>query len=205
MSRKIADKNAGFKRCLFSAVMLLVIALVGGSEGDTRPATGQSREQIEAYAKSIGTAAVLVLQSGEPVFEFGDLTREYMCHSIRKPFLGALIGIEVHRGTIRLDQTLADLGIDDIPPSLVASEKSATVRDLLHSRSGVYHTAAGEASSMIASRPPRNAHPPGEFFYYNNWDFNVLGTISMNLRNHDIQPISFGCLPATWHYSACST
>ena len=24
--------------------------------------------------------------------------------------------------------------------------------------------------------PPRGSHPPGSFWYYNNWDFNVLGT-----------------------------
>jgi hypothetical protein len=26
-------------------------------------------------------------------------------------------------------------------------------------------------------RPKRGSHAPGEFFYYNNWDFNVLGTV----------------------------
>lgn len=30
---------------------------------------------------------------------------------------------------------------------------------------------------MAASRPARGSHAPGTFFYYNNWDFNVLGTI----------------------------
>ena len=30
---------------------------------------------------------------------------------------------------------------------------------------------------MIDSRPERGSHPPGSFFYYNNWDFNALGTI----------------------------
>ena len=24
---------------------------------------------------------------------------------------------------------------------------------------------------------PRSSHPPGTFWYYNNWDFNALGTI----------------------------
>jgi CubicO group peptidase (beta-lactamase class C family) len=26
-------------------------------------------------------------------------------------------------------------------------------------------------------RPARGSHPPGTFWYYNNWDFNTLGTI----------------------------
>jgi CubicO group peptidase (beta-lactamase class C family) len=50
-------------------------------------------------------------------------------------------------------------------------------RDLLLSRSGVYHEAAGEIQPMIDARPERGSHVPGTFFYYNNWDFNVLGTI----------------------------
>jgi hypothetical protein len=45
------------------------------------------------------------------------------------------------------------------------------------SRSGVYHEAAAEAQVMINTRPDRGSHTHGTFFYYNNWDFNVLGTI----------------------------
>jgi len=30
---------------------------------------------------------------------------------------------------------------------------------------------------MMATRPARGSHPPGSFFYYNNWDFNAAGTI----------------------------
>ena len=130
-----------------------------------------------AYAKEIGSAAVLVLDDGEVVFSFGDTTGKYMCHSIRKPFLGALYGIYVTKGLIDIDTTLEALNIDDIPPSLTPAEKQATIRDLLMSRSGVYHEAAGEAQSMIDARPERGSHRPGTFFYYNNWDFNALGTI----------------------------
>ena len=28
---------------------------------------------------------------------------------------------------------------------------------------------------MRAARPERGSHQPGEYFYYNNWDFNALG------------------------------
>jgi CubicO group peptidase (beta-lactamase class C family) len=100
-----------------------------------------------------------------------------MCHSIRKPFLGALYGSYVAEGVIDITATLKELNIDDIPPSLTAAEKQATIRDLLMSRSGVYHDAAGEHQTMIDARPERGSHPPGTFFYYNNWDFNALGTI----------------------------
>ena len=30
---------------------------------------------------------------------------------------------------------------------------------------------------MKAMRPRRQSHPPGTYWYYNNWDFNALGTI----------------------------
>jgi CubicO group peptidase (beta-lactamase class C family) len=30
---------------------------------------------------------------------------------------------------------------------------------------------------MQASKPARYSHPPGTFWYYNNWDFNVIGAV----------------------------
>ncbi len=87
---------------------------------------------------------------------------------------------------IDLNLTLADLGIDDIEPALTQKEQRASIQDLLLFRSGVYHPAGGEAQSMIDARPPRGSHSPGTYFYYNNWDFNVLGTIFRKLTGEDI-------------------
>jgi len=134
-------------------------------------------EEARELAEQNGYAAVMALYDGKVFFTMGDISRNYWCHSIRKPFLSALYGIHVAKGHLNLDATLEDLNIDDIPPSLTSEEKQATVRDLLKSRSGVYHPAAAEAPSMIEERPERGSHPPGTFFYYNNWDFNALGTI----------------------------
>jgi CubicO group peptidase (beta-lactamase class C family) len=103
--------------------------------------------------------------------------KKHLCHSIRKPFLCALYGIYVDRGVIDMNKTLEELGIDDIAPELTASEKQAALVDLIRSRSGVYHPAAAEASVMIETRPERGSKAPGTFLYYNNWDFNVLGTV----------------------------
>jgi len=174
-------------------MVLLVVAFVSvlstcsrssPSNGKSVPSSRQnpswSKEKLEAaaaYAKEIGSAAVMVLDDGRVVFTFGDTKRKYMCHSIRKPFLGALYGIYVGMGIIDIHTTLEELNIDDIPPALTSAEKQAAIRDLLMSRSGVYHEAAGEARSMINARPKRGSHNPGTFFYYNNWDFNTLGTI----------------------------
>lgn len=131
----------------------------------------------ELYAANSGYAAVMAVYDSKVFFSWGETDNDYLIHSIRKPLLSALIGIHAAAGHIDLDATLADLQIDDIPPSLTAAEKQATVRDLIKSRSGVYHEAAAEAPEMIALRPERGSHPPGTFFYYNNWDFNTAGAV----------------------------
>jgi CubicO group peptidase (beta-lactamase class C family) len=130
-----------------------------------------------AYSEEIGSAAVMIVDDGIVVDAWGDTTQRYECHSIRKSLLGALIGIHVDEGHIDLSKTMEELGIDDVEPSLTATEKQATVADLIQARSGIYHVALGEAASMKADRPERHSHAPGTFWYYNNWDFNALGTI----------------------------
>ena len=76
-----------------------------------------------------------------------------------------------------MDLTLKELGIDDVEPNLTDEEKQATIKDLLKSRSGVYHEAAAETQEMKDIRPERGSHPHNTFFYYNNWDFNVGAAI----------------------------
>ena len=139
--------------------------------------SSQKLKEAQSFADTIKSAAVMVLYDGRVLLSWGDVEKKYKVHSIRKPFLGALYGIYAERKKIDLDASLEDLGVDDIPPSLTQEEKRATIRDLLKSRSGVYHEAAGESDDMAASRPERGSHPHNTFFYYNNWDFNALGTI----------------------------
>jgi len=121
--------------------------------------------------------AFVALQDGKQLAQWGEADLPINTHSVRKSLLSGLYGIAIARGYIRLDQTLGELGIDDKVKPLTAMEKSATIRDLLMSRSGIYIEAAGEAKGMKDGRPRRGSHRPGEFFYYNNWDFNVLGVI----------------------------
>jgi CubicO group peptidase (beta-lactamase class C family) len=129
------------------------------------------------YAATIHTAAVMIVVDGRVLDEWGDTNVRYNVHSIRKSFLSALYGIAVGQGAIRLSDPLSLLGIDDNEPSLTELEKTATVGDLLKARSGIYHLALYEAPSMATARPPRGSHAPGTFWYYNNWDFNALGTV----------------------------
>jgi len=128
------------------------------------------------YADQIGSAAVMVVHDGNLVLEWGDTKTKYLTHSTRKSFASAAFGKYVANGTIDLDMTLAELGIDDYTP-LTALEKTATIRQCLEARSGVYLSAVAESQARQDAKPARGTYSPGEYWLYNNWDFNVLGTI----------------------------
>ena len=138
------------------------------------------------YMASQKTQSVMIVQSGLVVDQWGDVTRKIQPRSVRKSFLNALYGIHVAEGHIDLAKTLDELGIDDNSPSLTPLEKQATILDLLRSRSGVYHAVVRETPRMAANRPPRGTQLPGGHWYYNNWDFNVLGVIFEKLTGKNI-------------------
>jgi CubicO group peptidase (beta-lactamase class C family) len=83
-----------------------------------------------------------------------------------------------------LREPIGDLGIDDVG-GLLPIEKSATIADLLTARSGVYHPAASPGSDT-KGEPARGSQRPGSYFYYNNWDFNVLGAIFEKLAGKTV-------------------
>jgi len=176
---------------LISLTVLLVVAPTQapaqirypGTSWDRAPSPeslGWSTDKLhlaKEYAATVHTAAVMIVIDGVVLDEWGDTAKRFNVHSIRKSFLSALYGIHVKEGRIRLTDTLADLGIDDNEPRLSPMKKQATVANLLKSRSGIYHPALYETPNMAMARPARGSYPPGAFWYYNNWDFNVLGTI----------------------------
>lgn len=132
--------------------------------------------EAKQYAEQIGPSAVVIVHRGKLLAAWGDVDERHAVQSARKSFLSALIGIAVAEGKIDPDATLEQLGIDDHPP-LTPAEKQARVRDLLTSRSGIYHSAIYEHPSWKKRKPRRGTHQPGEAWFYNNWDFNALGTI----------------------------
>lgn len=149
-------------------------------KAETPEQLGWSSEKLSearAYSKQIGSSAVMIVDDGVVVDAWGEITRRFQCHSMRKSLLSALIGVHADEGNIDLSKTLEDLGIGRIEPSLTTEEKQATVGDLIKARSGVYIPALGESPLMRTMRPSRHSHLPGTFWYYNNWDFNALGTI----------------------------
>lgn len=141
-------------------------------------------EEARRFSKSIHSAAVVIIENGIIVAEWGDITGRFKLHSVRKSLMSAMIGILVDENRLNPAYTLKQLQITDTG-GLSPKEERATVHDLLTARSGVYHPAAYETDGMEAKRPPRDSHDPGTFWFYNNWDFNVLSTIFQQASKKD--------------------
>jgi CubicO group peptidase (beta-lactamase class C family) len=141
-------------------------------------------EAYQVFA-TLTPASMVVIDRGRIVVAWGDSARRVKLSSIRKSLLSALYGTPVHDGRISLNDTLEKLEIDDDPP-LTQGERQASLRMLLQARSGVYHSYVGGTPHMRELMPEREAHPPGAFWYYNNWDFNVLGGVYERKLNKKI-------------------
>jgi CubicO group peptidase (beta-lactamase class C family) len=142
-------------------------------------------DSLDSFLKSAGSSSLMIMIDGKIAHQYGDITKRHTVHSIRKSLINSLYGIAVEEGLIDTSATLQELGIDDIN-TLTKQEKQATVADLLKSRSGVYHPAGAVSDGMLENMPQRGDYAPGEYFYYNNWDFNVLGYILEEASNQTI-------------------
>ena len=129
------------------------------------------------YADSLQDSSVVIVQCGRLVYEWGDPTQKITTFSVRKSLISALYGIYSAEGKIDINETLEQAGIDDSPSPLTKDERQARIVDLLRARSGIYHAADFETDFQRKTRPARGSHAPGTFWFYNNWDFNALGTI----------------------------
>ncbi|WP_375211150.1 serine hydrolase domain-containing protein [Hyphococcus sp.] len=130
------------------------------------------------------SASVVIVHKGRLIAAWGDDAERFTAQSVRKGLLNSLVGILVDDGKLSLDATLADLGIDDSEPPLTEAEKQASLRDLLHSRSGIFHSALYEVggwkrmrAELAQEKSETGGYAPGDYWIYNNWDFNALGTI----------------------------
>ncbi|MCP5103117.1 MAG: serine hydrolase [bacterium] len=185
------------KQIFFIMVFLLVVFITGAAAQNPRAAwqqyetpeeAGFSSAKLEEAKKRYdesGAAAFMVVINGKVLVSWGDVERRFVCHSMRKSLISALYGIHVDNGAIDINKTLAALKIPVRTP-LTEEEHRAVIKDLLKARSGIYLPAAAETAWMKARRPKRGSHKPGTFWYYNNWDFNVLGTIFRQETGADI-------------------
>ena len=136
-----------------------------------------SDQYAQNYWQTLPPNALVIMKDGQVVEEWGDVSRRIKLSSIRKSLLSAMYGVYVQDGTIDIDASLDEIGIDDSPDTLTPKERTATVRMLLQARSGIFHSYIGGTPAMLARQPKRDSHAPGTYWYYNNWDFNALGTI----------------------------
>lgn len=152
------------------------LALASGPARSAMRGTSRRLEPLATQARAQGASGLVVLRGDETLLSVGAVDEVKRIASCRKSIINALFGIGIGEGSIRRDMTLGSLGIDDYS-GLTEGEKQATVQNLLESRSGVYIPASAETPRMRELRPERGSHAPGTFWYYNNWDFNVLGEI----------------------------
>ena len=133
------------------------------------------------YARGLSTDTLLIRTGGTTVATLGDPSVRYTVHSVRKALLSTLVGQHMGAGggSVPLGATLAELGIDDSPVPLTPLQRTATVDDLLRSRSGINHAAAAEAGLTSEKNRMLGAEEnvPGSKWAYNNWDYNALTTI----------------------------
>ena len=173
---------------VISTVLILLAVVANQAGADTCPgkqweilplsSSGWSEQQLdelEKVLKSLDTTALVIAHKGKIVFEYGRVGSSMNIHSARKSMMSILYGIASDKGQAKLDATVGELGIDD-RQGLTDVEKTATVKNLLEARSCIYHEAEYETDGMKAKRPVRHSCKPGEQWYYNNWDFNALGT-----------------------------
>ena len=113
---------------------------------------------------SSNTTGLIVIDRGRVVLEFGDVEELSYVASVRKSILAMLYGEYVEDGTIDLDKTLADLGMDDVG-GLLDIEKQAKIEHLITARSGVYHPASNSGDNL-ADAPERGSQQPGEYMLY---------------------------------------
>ena len=126
-------------------------------------------ESVKNYLDKVRTHAMIILHKSDIIFQYGDITNTSYIASMRKSILAILYGMY----DIDLTKTLEELNIDD-KEGLTSLEKTTTIEDLMTARSGIYHPASNTGDN---NKPKRGTKKPGEYWIYNNWDFNVLGTI----------------------------
>lgn len=144
---------------------------------DLLPVDFQEELRLFSEDTATRTQVVLALKDNQIIFETGDTEKLINLHSARKSIMSLLFGIAREKDLLSLEESLSSLNIDETKNPLTEQEKTATIRDLLMARSGVYLKSEAEVNYARDNRPGRGEYKPGEFFFYNNFDFNVLGAI----------------------------
>ncbi len=150
--------------------------------------TGFTQERLDSLTNflknNLETTGMIILKNGKILYEYGDIKEISYIASCRKSVLSILYGKYVENGTIDLDQTIGDIGIDE-DKGLLDIEKMATVENIITARSGVFYKPVNKGYDE-KNILKRGSVKPGEYFVYNNWDFNVAGYILEKKSNNNI-------------------
>jgi CubicO group peptidase (beta-lactamase class C family) len=116
-------------------------------EGNWSP---QRLEQARLYAKSIKSAAVLVIYNGRVLCDWGNTAKKYPIGSISESLLAGIYGILAGDGIVDPFVDLGVLGIDDAPVHLTPKQKLITGIDLLQGRCNSSASKGWEANVLNA-------------------------------------------------------
>src|SRR5262245_55873043 len=78
---------------------------------DTAGWSAAKLKDADEFARTVQTDAYVIVVGGVMVHEYGATARATNVYSVRKSVLSVLMGIQVDRGVVNLDKTLADLVI----------------------------------------------------------------------------------------------
>ncbi|MBR4171511.1 MAG: serine hydrolase [Kiritimatiellae bacterium] len=142
--------------------------------------------------RKMGTTGLMIIVHGGVAYQYGDVKEVSYIASCRKSILSLMYGNFVENGQIDLKKTVGDLKITDVG-GLLPIETTATVLDLITARSGVYHPASNPGGIKEGMEPVRGKTKPGTKFLYNNWDFNVAGTVFELMTHQNIYDVFDAC------------
>jgi hypothetical protein len=136
------------------------------------------KKNIDSILDLDGFQSIIIAKNNKIIYKYGNIKYNGYLASCRKSILAILFGLY----SIDINKTLGELGIND-KLGLSKSELTANIKHLLTGRSGIYHPSSNDDNE---NKPQRYCKKPGEYFYYNNWDFNALKTIFEKETNINI-------------------
>jgi CubicO group peptidase (beta-lactamase class C family) len=143
-------------------------------------------DALTTLLKSEYTTAMLVAVHGKVIYQYGDVSYVSQIASVRKSVLSMLYGNYVASEKIDLQKSVKELGLTDVVPFLPI-EEHAKLEQLLAGRSGIYiATAKPDPYGPESFQPSRGSQVPGNYFTYNEWDFNAAGTAFEKLTGKNI-------------------
>ncbi|CAL2091026.1 DUF2306 domain-containing protein [Tenacibaculum sp. 190524A05c] len=127
--------------------------------------------EIEEYLKEESeTTSMIVLENGKVVYEYGDVSEIYNIKDSKTGIISLLLGKYLKEQD--LNTTIESNNINEYY-GLLPIEKNAKIKHLLTSTSGVFYLKNERAYYTNRTIRERGKVEPGEYFMFNNWDYNV--------------------------------